>query len=172
MRLRDEARLASLQGARDIAIAATRSNLQEEQRKLATKLESAPVQAALAAGDAAAAARAVAAGWPEVKRSELWPADLQPLYAGLPRTGYGRLAVGEAALATGASSARVIKAGHEQRLALAAPVNAAQGPAVAYVELPLAQLTRGIEAAQLATGTYLALRQGERNVLERLRRPP
>jgi len=167
LRLRDEARSSSLQGARDIAIAETRSNLQEEQRKLATKLESAPVRAALAAGDAAAAARAVAAGWPDVKRSELWSADMQPLYAGLPRTGYGRLAVAEAALSTGKASARVIKAGTEQRLALAVPVNAAQGPALAYVELPLARLTRGIEAAQLASGTYLALRQGERSVLER-----
>jgi phosphomannomutase/phosphoglucomutase len=79
LRLRDEARSASLQGARDIAIAETRSNLQEEQRQLATRLESAPVRAALAAGDAAATARALAAGWPEVRRSELWPADLQAL---------------------------------------------------------------------------------------------
>jgi phosphomannomutase/phosphoglucomutase len=167
LRLRDEARSASLQGARDIAIAETRSNLQEEQRQLATRLESAPVRAALAAGDAAATARALAAGWPEVRRSELWPADLQALYAGLPRTGYGQLAVAEAALATGKPSARVVKAGAEQRLALAASVHAAQAPALAYVEVPLARLTRGIEAAQLASGTYLALRQGERSVLER-----
>jgi phosphomannomutase/phosphoglucomutase len=167
LRLRDEARSSSLQGARDIAIAETRSSLQEAQRELADRLASAPVQAALAAGDAAAAARAVAAGWPDVKRSELWPDDMQALYAGLPRTGYGRLAVGEAALASGKPSARVVKAGPEQRLALAAPVNAAQGPALAYVELPLARLTGGIEAAQLASGAYLALRQGERSVLER-----
>ena len=167
LRLRDEARTSSLQGARDIAIAETRSNLQEELRKLSTKLESAPVRAALAAGDALAAARAVAAGWPDAKRSEVWSADLQALYAGLPRTGYGRLAVAEAALASGAPAARVIKAGTEQRLALAVPVNAAQGPALAYVEVPLARLTRGIEAAQLASGSYLALRQGERSVLER-----
>ena len=167
LRMRDEARAASLQGARDIAIAETRSNLQEEQRKLATKLASAPVKSALAAGDRTTAARAVAAGWAEVKRSEIWPADMQALYAALPRSGYGSLAVGEAALATGKPAVRVVTSRGEQRLALAAPASDAQGPVLAYVELPLARLTRGIESASLSSGAYLALRQGERSVLER-----
>ena len=69
LRMRDEARLASLQGVRDTAVGETRGNLQGEQRKLMARLASAPVQAALKAGDRAAAARAVATGWADVKRS-------------------------------------------------------------------------------------------------------
>jgi phosphomannomutase/phosphoglucomutase len=167
LRMRDEARMSSLLGARDIAISQTRSSLQDEQRMLAARLASAPLASALASGDLAAAARALGAGWAGLKRSEIWPANLQALYAALPRSGYGSLAVAEAALASGKPAARVVRTRGEQRLALAAPVNDAQGPALAYVELPLARLTRGVEAASLSSGTYLALRQGERSVLER-----
>ena len=167
LRMRDEARTSSLQAARDTAIVETRGSLRVEQAKLVAKLASAPVQAALKTGDRAAAARAVAAGWAEVKRSEIWPADLQALYAALPGSGYGSLAASEAALATGKPAARVVKTAGEQRLALVVPVSDLQGQALAYVELPLAQLTRGIEAADLSSGAYIALRQGERSVLER-----
>ena len=165
--MRDDARTASLQGARDSAIVATRGRLQEHQRMLATRIAAAPVQAALKAGDRAMAARALAAGWEGVQRSEVWPADMQALYAALPRSGYGSLAVAEAALAAGKPAARVVKTRGQQRLALAAPVTDARGPALAYVEFPLARLTQGIDAAALASGTYLALRQGDRSVLER-----
>ena len=57
--MRDDARTASLQGARDSAIVATRGRLQEHQRMLATRIAAAPVQAALKAGDRAMAARAL-----------------------------------------------------------------------------------------------------------------
>ena len=67
------------------------------------------------------AARALAAGWEGVQRSEVWPADMQALYAALPRSGYGSLAVAEAALAAGKPAARVVKTRGPQRLALAAP---------------------------------------------------
>ena len=125
LRLRDEARAASLQGARDTAIAETRGTLQEVQLKLATKAASPAVLAELQAGNRDLAARALAAGWKEVKRSEIWPADMQALYATLPRSGYGSMAAGEAALATGKPAARVVKSGGEQRLALAAPISCA-----------------------------------------------
>ena len=167
LRMRDQARIASLQGVRDTAIVETRASMQAALKKLEAQLATPALQAELQAGNRDLAARAIAAGWGEVKRSEIWPADMQALYAGLPKSGYGSLATAEAALATGKTTARVVKSGSEQRLALAAPVQDAQGPAVAYVELPLALLTRGIEAAGLGSGTYIALRQGERNVLER-----
>ena len=167
LRMRDDARTASLQGARDTAIVGTRANMLAARKKLEAKLATPALMAELQAGNRDLAARAIAAGWTEVKRSEIWSADLQASYAGLPKGGYGSLATAEAALATGKTAARVVKAGGEQRLALAAPVRDARGPAVAYVELSLGQLTRGIEVAELASGTYLALRQGDRNVLER-----
>ena len=167
LRMRDEARTASLQGARDTVIAETRQSLRGMERKLEATLASPAVQAELQAGNRDLAARAIAAGWAGATRSEVWPADLQALYAALPRSGYGSLAVAEAALATNKPAARVVKTGGEQRLALAAPAKDLQGPVLVYVELPLAQLTRGVEAASLASGAYLALRQGGRSVVER-----
>lgn len=167
LQLRDAGRLDALQHARDDAAANVRRSLQGEQRKLAAKLATPAVQAAVAAGDVAGATRALSAGWPDVQRSELWPADLQALYQGLPRSGYGTLAVAEAALAGGTPVARVVKADAGQRLALAAPTGAAPGAMLAYVELPLARLSNGFEGVGLAPSTYLALRQGSRNVLER-----
>ncbi len=168
LQMRDGSRLETLQGARDDAAGNVRRSLQAEQRKLVAKLASPAVKTALAAGDSTAAARALAAGWPDLKRSELWPADMQALYAALPRSGYGSLAVAEAALANGKPAARVVKSGGQQRLALAAPVAAAaQGTMLAYVELPLERLTNGFEGVGLASGTYLALRQDARNIVER-----
>ena len=167
LRIRDDARHAGLQGARDDAAMAARRTLNDERGRLAQKLAADHVTAALAAGDAAAALRVLRQGWPELQRAELWTADLTEAYAGLPRTGFGALATCEAALSSGKPVARVVKAAGGPRLALAAPVSGLRGPMVAYVELPLTKLSSGIEAPALPSSTYLALRQGSRNVLER-----
>ena len=167
MQMRDASRASSLQNERDHAIAATGRAINKETRRLGERLSSPGVRDALQAGNRAAAAQAIDANWPGLLRVELWPADLEALYAALPRSGYGSLAVAEAALAEGKPVARVVKTAGEQRLALAAPATDAQGPVVAYLEVPLLRLSTGILSAALAPGTYLALRQGERNVLER-----
>ena len=167
LRMLDEARVTSLQGVRDASIIETRASLQQVERMFAVKLASASVQGELLSGNRDLAARALATEWKDAKRAEIWPADMQALYAGLPGSGYGRVAVGEAALAAGKMVARVVKSGGENRLALAMPLTDAKGPALAYVELPLGQLTHGIESAAQPSGTYLALRQGSRTVLER-----
>ncbi|HSD16405.1 MAG TPA: phosphomannomutase/phosphoglucomutase [Thermomonas sp.] len=167
LRIRDDARHSGLQVARDDAVMAARRTLNDERGRLAQKLAADPVKAALAKGDAAAAVRVLRQGWPELQRAELWTADLADAYAGLPRTGFGVLAACEAALSSGKPVARVVKGAGGQRLALAAPVAGLRGPMVAYVELPLAKLTSGIEAPAVPSSTYLALRQGDRNVLER-----
>ncbi|HTL14006.1 MAG TPA: phosphomannomutase/phosphoglucomutase, partial [Thermomonas sp.] len=167
LRLRDDQRLEGLQAARDQAAADVRRGLQAQLRTLSTRLATPAVRDALASGDPAAAARALAAGWPEARGTEVWPADLGPAYAALPRGGYGRLAAAEAALAAGKPVARVVKAGAAERLALAAPVAGPQGPMVAYVEVPMTALEGAVKAAALPSGAYLALRQGGRSVLER-----
>jgi len=167
LRIRDDARHAGLQVARDDAVMSVRRTLNDERGRLAQKLAAEHVKAALATGDTAAALRILRQGWPELKRAELWPADMTEAYAGLPRTGFGALATCEAALTSGKPVARVVKAAGGQHLALAAPVSGLRGPMVAYVELPLAKLTNGIEAPAVPSSTYLALRQGDRNVLER-----
>jgi len=167
LRIRDDARHTGLQVARDDAVMAARRTMNDERGRLAQKLAADHMKAALATGDNAAALRILRQGWPDLQRAELWTADLAEAYAGLPRSGFGALATSEAALSLGKPVARVVKAAGGPRLALAAPVGGARGPLVAYVELPLAKLTNGIEAPALPSDTYLALRQGDRNVLER-----
>ena len=167
LRIRDDARHAGLQVARDDAVMAARRTLNDERGRLAQRLGADRVKAALATGDSAAALRLLRQGWPELQRAELWPADLTAAYAGLPRTGFGALATCEAALAEGKPVARVVKSAGVQRLALAAPVAGGTGPLIAYVELPLEKLASGVEAPSVPAKTYLALRQGGRNVLER-----
>jgi len=165
--LQADMRLSSLEVARDDAVTDTRRNLQAVRRKFSATLALPAVDAALKAGDNAAAARAMAAAWPDLKRSEIWPADLQQRYASLPASGYGSLAVSEAALAEGAPMARIISTPGGERLAVAGPAAGQHGQWLAYVELPLERVTHGVAAANLASGTYLSLRQGARDVLER-----
>ena len=90
-------RLGSLQVARDDAVTATERDLKSARRKFNATMALPAVSAALMAGDNAAAAREIAVAWPDVERSEVWTADLQEQYASLPRSGYGSLAVVEAA---------------------------------------------------------------------------
>jgi phosphomannomutase/phosphoglucomutase len=166
LRIRDDARHTGLQVARDDAVMAARRTLNDERGRLVQRLGAEGVKAALATGDTATALRLLRQGWPELQRAELWPADLTQAYAGLPRTGFGALATCEAALSEGKPVARVVKSAGVQRLALASPV-AGRGPMVAYVEVPLEKLASGIAAPPVPTSTYLALRQGSSNVLER-----
>jgi phosphomannomutase/phosphoglucomutase len=165
--LRADMRLDSLQIARDDAVTQTQHSLQSFRRKFSATLASPAVAAALKSGDNAAAARAMEAAWPDLMRSEVWPADLQERYASLPASGFGSLAVGEAALAEGKPVARIISTASGERLALAAPAVGAHVQVLGYVELPLERATRAVAVAGLPSGTYLSLRQGARDVLER-----
>ena len=167
LRIRDDARHAGLQGARDDAVMAVRRTLNDERGRLAQRLGGERVKAALASGNSAEALRLLRESWPELQRAELWPADLTEAYAALPKTGFGALATTEAALVSGTPVARVVKSAAAQRLALAAPVAGGSGPMVAYVELPLDKLSSGFKAPAVPAETYLALRQGSQNVLER-----
>lgn len=165
LRQRDESRQHALEFARDDVVVAVRRTLNEHRQKLGVRLASKEFTAALAAGDAAAAAASLKQGWGEVRRAELWPADLDRRYAGLPRGGFGSLATAEDALISGRMAVRIVRAADGARVALAAPVGTAG--MVAYVELPLARLEGAVESPTLPGGTYLALRQGQRSVIER-----
>ncbi|MFS8138504.1 MAG: phosphomannomutase/phosphoglucomutase, partial [Thermomonas sp.] len=165
--LRGDMRLSSLELARDDAVTETQRNLQALQRKFSATLASPAVDAALKAGDNAAAAKAMSAAWPDLTRSEIWPADLQQRYNNLPASGYGTLAVSEAALAEDTPATRVISTPGGERLAVAGPAAGQHVQLVVYAELPLERVTHGVAAASLASGAYLSLRQGARDVLER-----
>ncbi|GAB1406391.1 phosphomannomutase/phosphoglucomutase [Thermomonas brevis] len=167
LRMRDDTRHVTLEHVRDDAAAAVRRALGDQRQQLGRRLQSAEFKAAVAAGDTAAAVAALKRDWAEVQRAELWPAALEAQYAELPRSGYGTLAVAEAAIASGTTAVRVLKAGNAQRLALAAPVEGGAQPLLAYLEVPLARLTAGLESASVPAGTYLALRQGGGSVVER-----
>ncbi len=166
-KLRADLRLNGLQHARDDAVTETQRNLQAMRRKFSATLASPVVAAALKSGDNAAAAKAISDEWPDLVRSEVWSADLQAQYDTLPASGYGSLAVGEAALAEGQPVARIISSKGGERLAIAGPVAGQQVQLLGYVELPLEGVTQGIAVANLSAGTYLSMRQGARDVLER-----
>ena len=165
--LRADIRLNSLQNARDDAVNDTQRNLQSMRRKFSATLASPLVAAALKAGDNTAAAKAMSEAWPDLIRSEVWTADLQAQYDALPASGYGSLAVGEAALAEGQPVARIISFKGSERLAIAGPVAGQQVQLLGYVELPLERVTQSIAAANASASTYLSMRQGSRDVLER-----
>ena len=116
LRMRDGARATSLEQARDDAAVGVQRSLEAEQRTMAARLASPEVLAALAAGDPDRAAKALAAGWPGAARSAFWPADLQAQYAALPRSGYGTLAVAEAALASGKPVGRIVRSAGGERM--------------------------------------------------------
>jgi phosphomannomutase/phosphoglucomutase len=165
---RDAQRSHALQESRDLAVQGTRHALQMQTDRLRERLASAPVQAALMEGDLGAAANAIKTGWAHVEAVELLPPDLAPGYAGLPASGFGKLGTAEAALAANAPVARVAKDAGGMKLLVAAPARTADKlVGVATVRLPLSIVTDALQAAPVATDTYLSLRQGNARVLER-----
>ena len=164
---RADAREADLTAARDQAVAATTSALSAQERALGERLKGEEFQAALAGGDPAAAAAALRAAWPQAEDSAVWRADLAAGYADANGFGYARLALLERALSGEAPVAAVVRDEGKPRLGVAAPVNLGGQAAVAYVRLPLPLLTAGVSQAPVPEGTYLALRQGNYNVIER-----
>ena len=164
----DAQRSHALQESRDLAAQGTRHALQMQTDRLRERLASPPVQAALTAGDLGAAANAIKAGWAHVEAVELLPPDLDPGYAGLPGSGFGKLGTAEAALAANLPVARVAKDAGGMKLLVAAPARTADKlVAVATVRLPLSIVTDALQAAPVANDTYLSLRQGNARVLER-----
>ncbi|MES5813418.1 phosphomannomutase/phosphoglucomutase [Pseudoxanthomonas sp. Soil82] len=164
---RADARESALASARDGLVAAASSAMAAQTRALAERLADEPVQAALAAGDPAAAAAALTAGWNGAAHAQVLRADLATAYADAANFGYARLGLLEKAMTDGAAVAAVVRDDDKPQLGLAAPVVLAGAPAVAYVRMPLASLTAGLEAADVPGGAYLALRQGNYNVAER-----
>jgi phosphomannomutase / phosphoglucomutase len=166
---RDSVRRDNVESARDSAVQTAQQTLAAEQKRFAEQLASAPVQAALAGNDLHLAGQQLTVGWPGASDGEVLTADLDPAYAGLPKTGYGRIAAMEAALAENKPVAWVVTDGlGKRKLALAAPVQReGQVIGVASVRLPLDKLSAGVETAPVYEDTYLALRQGGSTLIER-----
>ena len=125
--------------------------------RLGERLASAPMQAALASGDLEQASAVLGRDWNHLEHAVVLPPDLEPAYAALPKSGFGRLAVAEAALSGDRAVMRVIRDGDGPRVVLAAPARAGDALAgVALVRLPLARATIGLDAVTVEDDTYLA----------------
>src|SRR5690606_25964718 len=156
--MQDDSRRTQLEQGRDMAAQSTQRVLKGDLDKLVERLASDAVQSALAAGDLAAAGRALGEGWSGVQETAVLPPDLQDAYAGLPKSGYGRVAALEAAMAGDKPVLWAIREGGKTEIALAAPARAGETTVgVAFARLPLARATLGLENASLPGDSYLAL---------------
>jgi len=166
--MQDDSRRGALEQGRDTAAQSTQRVLKGDLDKLAERLASDAVQSALAAGDLAAAGKALGDGWNGVQEAAVLPPDLQDAYAGLPRSGYGRVAALEAAQAEDKPVLWAIGGAGKPEIALAAPARAGDATVgIAFVRLPLARAILGLENASLPEDSYLALRQGSFTLFER-----
>ena len=158
-----------LESLRDQTLAAAGQALAAQRKQMETRLASAPVQAALAAGDTAAAATALAQGWKDASQVEIVPTDLDAAYAGLPKSGFARLALFESALQANAAVADSVRSGSANALGVAAPARSADGTlhGIATAAFPLARLTAPLQQAEPPAGTYIALRHGSATLLEK-----
>ncbi|MGY0800026.1 phosphomannomutase/phosphoglucomutase [Lysobacter sp. A286] len=164
----DANRRMALEQSRDTAVQATAATLAAERERFAQRLADPVLAAAVATGQLDHAAELLVKDWPGASDAALVKPALDSGYAALPKGGYGRLAVLESALAEDQPVNAVIRGDGKNRLALAAPVNRGGEPvAVALVYLPLERLTAPLAAVSVANDTYLALRQGNYNVVER-----
>ncbi|MDE2408184.1 MAG: phosphomannomutase/phosphoglucomutase [Xanthomonadaceae bacterium] len=163
LHVRGESRQHALETARDDALMAVQRALDRARQQLAGAVVGKPFTAAMTTGNLPAASAAIRQAWPDARRVEVWPQDLEVLYSGLPQSGFGTVAVAESALQTGKVQARLVRVAGKQSLALAAP---AMGKVV-YAELSMSRLEAGVNGPALPDGSYLALRQGASNVIER-----
>ncbi len=157
---------AQVEGARDRVVDGLERAFNAQTAQLAKELQSAPVKAALARADAAAAAAALRQQWPGVEDVQVLPAALDEAYRDPAAFGYSRLALLEMALGGEEPLARVVRDDGSQRLGLAAAVQLGGQPAVIYVRQPLLRLTGVFDEIQAPGSGYLALRQGGHNVIE------
>ena len=160
---RDAGLLSEAERAREDAVAAVQASLDAQAKQLQTRLASAPVKAALDAGDAAAAAAALREGWQDAEDVQVLDMHLDAAYQDPAAFGFSKLALLESGMQGDGVSARVVKDGK----AVAFGVAAAVPQGVVYVRLPLSRLTAGFDAIALPDDAYLALRQGNYSVSER-----
>ena len=157
---------ARLEQARDQAVDAVAKALAEQNAQLAQQLEREPVKAALAAGDAEAAANALHETW-TVDDIQVLDAGLASAYADPAAFGYARLALLELAMSEGKPVARVVRDGKGAQLGLAAPVQLQDRAAVVYIRQPLTRLTTVFDLVQSPDSAFLGLRQGGFTVVQR-----
>ncbi len=157
----------ALEQARDQAVADLQQAIAAQTGQFARQLELEPVKAALASGDATAAAAALREKWSGVDDAHVFDGTLADAYADPAAFGYSRLALLELAMSEGKPVARVVRDGNGPRLGLAAPVRLQDRAAVAYVRQPLTRLSAVFDALESPDTAFLGLRQGGFTVLRK-----
>ena len=153
----------ALTAERERVAAEINRQLQGAQKRVGDAAKLPAVTAALAAGDVAAAEQAFAAGLKGASEASILPADLKPLYDGLPGSGYGRLAVAEQAQGSGKPALRIARAGKTRAMLVGVPMGDGR---VALAALPTQSLADVFAGASVGDG-YLGLRQGSTDVAEK-----
>ncbi len=157
----DSNRRSDLQAARDMAGQFVQQALNQQSKRMKDGLAQPAVQAALESGDLALAAKLLGAAWPQLQSSTILPPDLNDAYARLPQSGFGRLAVAEAALFENKTMHRVVPTAQGPQLGLASPARVGNRLiGIAYVEVALSELTSGLSTTAEVEDSYMALRQG------------
>jgi phosphomannomutase / phosphoglucomutase len=163
-----ESRVADLGAVRDSAVQLTHQALKQQQERLTKGLGEDDAQSALAAGDLATAQRVIGAGWPNLVKLQVLPPDLDGVYDELPRGGYGRLAAIESALSENRIRTWITTGPGKPQLTVAAPAKTGgRLVGAVYAELPLTELTAGLDTLASIDDGYLALRQGSVSLWER-----
>ena len=159
---RAEAADSALMAERD-ALAQKTAQAVSQVRKRAVDAAADPAVTTAAAGtDLDALAKAFATAAKGASETAVFPPDLQAAYAGLPATGYGKLAAVEAAIASGKPEVRIARGAKGNVLVAGVPLEQGQVALAAY---PLQPLQAAVTAAQPGAG-YLALRQGNATIAE------
>ena len=165
---RDGDRRSDLEATRDSGVRLVHQALLQHQKRFGEALALPEVQNALSTSDFASASKVISAGWPNVSLVQVFPTDLETVYAALPKGGYGRLAVLESAMVENRIRTWVIRDLGQPRLALAAPAKVGDRlVGVVYIQLPFTELTTGLDTIGMVGDTYLGLRQGEVTLWER-----
>lgn len=156
-----------LEASRDQAVGEVQKAVSVQIAQFNKQLALEPVKAALASGDANAAALALREKWNGVEDAQVLDATLNEAYADPATFGYARLALLEKALSIGKPVAMVVRDGGSPRLGLAAPVQLQDRIAVAYIRQPLMRLTSVFDAIDTPGSAFLGLRQGNFTILEK-----
>lgn len=163
---RQDAVAQELEQARDRAVQDISRAMAQQASQLDAVLKQPQVIAALANGDALAAASSIRERFKGVEDVQVMSGDLAAAYDNPKDFGYARLSLLESALVAERAQVHVVRDAKQVRLGVAAAVRLGAQPAVAYARLPLLRLTGPLDAIAVPGSAYLALRQGSYNVAQ------
>ncbi|KAF1712695.1 phosphomannomutase [Pseudoxanthomonas kalamensis DSM 18571] len=153
---REERQADQLRQVRDQVMQAAEQAVTAQTSTLAARLAEAPVQAALAAGDADAVAALLKQGWDGAQEAELLSTDLHSSYVDAAGFGYAKLALLETVKRDGKPVARMISEDGQPALGVAAVA----GDRLVLMKLAPSVVTDALDRAPVPGGTYVGLRQG------------